>query len=333
LDSDDTSKLDILVSGYEPLLEETDRLELFFVGHADFRAPDKYNIKLSEKRANEVRDYFSNQNKFASSDNWMPEVDPKGESESVQPGDWYKGVKINRGNSPSVFNILKEFRKVQIYSNKHIPIRLGFDCQGQYGEIYMRSLAIKEIVDHHGKVYAYRKDELEITYAEMKDKSSKYVKPPDDPKVAAEIQRVSNMDYKQYEEYARSLITAVVRVEYSEYQSGGKTIYQVNAVVIKNRDKTELFRATIEAEAKIGRSGVWYLSSPPENDLQVWRKAPEGKTVRDYKYAREVKAPAGLDEKIEELYDKLREKPKFPNITERVKSMLAPTETTSAATP
>lgn len=49
LDSDDTLKLDILVEGYETLLEEIDKLELFFVGHADFRYKIKYNLKLSEK--------------------------------------------------------------------------------------------------------------------------------------------------------------------------------------------------------------------------------------------------------------------------------------------
>ncbi len=325
LDSDDISKLDLLVNEYEPLLEETDKLELFFLGHADFRASDKYNMRLSERRANEVHDHFTKQTSFASSDNWTHEVDPKGESESVQPGDRYKGVNINRGSSSSVLNILMEFRKVQIYANKNIPIRLGFDYQGQYGDIYMLSLEHEEI-NNGGKVYAYQKEELKATFEEMKLKSSGKVKPPDDPKEVAEIQRVSKMSSDQFEKEKRSLITAIVRVEYSEYQSGGKTICRVNTVVMKNRDKTELFRASIEAEAKIGRSGVWYLSSPPENDLQVWRKAEPGKTVHDYKYAREVQAPAGLDEKLTELYNKLREHPNFPNITERVKSKLAPME-------
>ena len=43
--------------------------------------------------------------------------------------------------------------------------------------------------------------------------------------------------------------------------------------------------------------------------------------MKEHKYAREVKAPAGLDEKLGELYNKLREDPKS-NITERVKSKL-----------
>jgi len=328
LDSDDASKLDILVEGYETLLEEIDKLELFFVGHADFRYKIKYNLKLSEKRANEVSGYFAKQSSFASSDNWKYEVDPKGEEESVQPGNEYKGIKINRGNSPSVLNILKEFRKVQIYSNKNVPIRLGFECKRDYGEIYMLSLEREEI-RNEGNSYAYSEEDLHVAFDAMKFETGKGIKPPDDPKQAADMQRLSKMDEKEYVRHKRSLITAIARVEYSEYQSGGKTIYRVNAVVRKKRDNKELFRANIEAEAKIGYSGVWYLSSPPENHRQVWRQAEPGKTVHDYRYAREVKGPTGLDEMIDGLYKDLKKE--FANISERVKFTLAPDKETQIA--
>jgi hypothetical protein len=313
LDEDDRSALDLITDACRPFLQEEDKLKLYLVGQADFRAGDQYNLRLSERRANEVRDYIKQKFEESSScdyeydpGNWDHEVDPKGESESVQPGQTYRGVAINRGPNPNVLDILKQFRKVQIYSNKNVRILLGFEYKNDGATPYMMTCEMNEI-NNGGKLCAYLSVNLKVTFDELRYKNSS---------------KVAERDFDQYLKYARSFITAVVTFDYQESREGGKPVYRVNAEARRRSDSSVLFSGSIEARAKIGKSGVWYLSSPPENELQVWRLAPEGKEVKDYKYAKKVVAPEGLNEMADELYDKLRGG--SGNITERVRSIVTP---------
>jgi hypothetical protein len=121
LDEDDRSKIKSLADEYKLMLIQSEKLQFYFVGLADYRGSTSTNLELSKSRALSVADVFKNHEQFRTSQNWEPKIVARGESESPQEGDYYKGICIRRGPSYNVLNLLREFRRVDIYTNVPLP--------------------------------------------------------------------------------------------------------------------------------------------------------------------------------------------------------------------
>jgi outer membrane protein OmpA-like peptidoglycan-associated protein len=82
LDAEDLSVLRSVYDAYRPYLSLW-KVSFTFIGHADYRGEESYNLQLSLERAQAVAKFFSS---FAGSPNYFYEIRPAGESEVPQIG-------------------------------------------------------------------------------------------------------------------------------------------------------------------------------------------------------------------------------------------------------
>lgn len=197
-------------------------------------------------------------------------------------------------------------------------VKLGFNYTD---ETLFASTCEETELNEKGEVVAYSKWGLATSYEENKDKASGHVKV--NPEKLPEIKRKAALSFEQYLTEERSKATAVIKFRFSTSTgTNGEKLFRVTATIYYQNQIVATEH--IEAEKEIDVNGLFYLSPhPTKQDLIIWRKADPGKTEKDFpgKKTKWVSAPKGLDEKVMELYEKLKGN-NNANITQRVEKWL-----------
>jgi OmpA family protein len=113
LDDQDKDVLKKISASYQILLLGNPTLSLYFVGYADHRGSQGYNLDLSKKRAESVAGYIKNRGAFKNNRTWNCIIEPKGEKDSYQRA----GSSHLNNRKNNIIRIMKLERHVDIYSD------------------------------------------------------------------------------------------------------------------------------------------------------------------------------------------------------------------------